>query len=441
MTHSSRTPARGGDEAAPGSGEEAAQEAKEVARQTAVDGFLDNLDQPSDSVLDSLERAYSTTSSLLQTRSAASSAAPAVDSFPEPRVELTTTAKPLESEAAPTRPPPVFCPTPDQVREQEAREAGQKRGGRDVGLETSSPGCSPEERLKTAAQLEKSFADKWRSSVADVFSQEESGTYLSIGDWRAGPLLGNWLSHAGRAGDVEGGIHLVNVALDKGGMTGCRNLQRAMEAGSAVRLTCVSLAGWLPDRYFEGDTHMGSCDYNMILWTKPNILKAAVESSQHAVLMIDTDVLLYKDLLKLGKQKFARNSDKKLITGREKNNQANTGTVYATRWDSMPFLEAWVRANNKCLNGQMGDQSAMQHVIHYEPGMRLALETFQRGEVGECAIKGKYATHYNCVGNKHKAMRENEEWAEGVSTKPEEIAGPNPVIALHGGLSDSNNSK
>jgi len=423
ITHSSLSPTRGGGEAAPSGGDEAApdtqdQEEREAARQALVDNFLDNLDHPSDSVLESIDKAFPTTTDAFPDR--------AIKEEPraEPRVETTTTE-------GVTKPPPVFCPNPDQVREQEAREAGQKRGGQDVGYETHKEGCSPEERLWTAKFLGKTFDEQYRSKVAEVFSQEETSTYLSIGDMRQLPLLGNWLHHAGSASDVEGGIHLVNVALDKGGMTGCGNLKRSMEDGSAVRLTCLSLAGWLPDSYFNGNSHMGGCDYNMILWTKPNILKAAVEASDHAVLMIDVDVIVYKDLLRLGRQKFARNADKKIITGREKNGQANTGTVYATRRDSMPWLEAWVKANNICLNGQMGDQSAMQHAIHYEPGMRLALETFQRYEVGECAIKGKYATHYNCVGNKVKTMKENEEWAEGVPTKPEEIAGSNPVIALH----------
>merc|ERR1719188_196991 len=213
-------------------------------------------------------------------------------------------------------------------------------------------------------------------------------------------------------------------------MSGCKNFQQSLGVDDALRLTCISLAAWLPDEYFASDARIGSCEYNMVLWTKPHILKAAVQASNYPVVLIDTDVIIYKDLLKLGHKLLARNHAKKIITGREKNNQANTGTIYASREVSMPFLEEWTKQDSQCLNGHEGDQSALQHVIQFIPGFREALETFHHKEVGECAIKGKYATHYNCVGRKHIVMESKDDWHEGMSMKPADFTQPNTPIAL-----------
>lgn len=287
--------------------------------------------------------------------------------------------------------------------------------------------CQPSTRPHAVSALIDEFHVNFAHKVGEVVGKSWVGSYLTIGSWRSGPFLGNWLAHAKKVTDAEtqGHMHVVNVALDQGAMDGCENFRNSLPDGRFT-LSCVSLAGWLPPSLFSAhqgvEDRIGSCESNLVLWTKPVILKAAVEASTHPVLLVDTDVIVYKDMMTLGAS-LLNTGTKELVVGVEGNGMVNTGTVFATK-ASLPLLKAWVDKDNKCLNGRETDKSSLQHVLHYH-GKQETLGTFPLSEVGQCEKKGWYATHYNCAGKKKAViMRGMQNWVQYISMNATEVMRP-----------------
>jgi len=273
----------------------------------------------------------------------------------------------------------------------------------------------------------------WRQRVADAVGSAWIGSYLTIGSWRSGPFLGNWLGHAKMATDSDerDHMHVVNVALDKGGMDGCENFRRSLPDGRFT-LSCVSLAGWLPAALFEAhedsEARRGGCESTMASWTKPLILKAAVEASAHPILMIDTDVVIHKDIMTHGTRLMGSGMSQ-MITGVEGNGRVNTGTVFATR-ASLPVLQDWANQSSSCLNSLEVDKSALQHVLHYG-AKGASLSTFPLTEVGQCDKSGSFATHYNCAGKRKVfVMKSQHDWFDDLSESAADLVQPGQLFNL-----------
>jgi hypothetical protein len=295
--------------------------------------------------------------------------------------------------------------------------------------------CNPESRARAVDALVQDFHSAgWKKRVADAVGSAWIGSYLTIGSWRSGPFLGNWLGQARRVTDTDAHahMHVVNVALDKGGMDGCENFRQSLPNGRFT-LSCVSLVGWLPATLFEAqkdtEARRGSCESTMTLWTKPLILKAAVEASAHPILMVDTDVVIHKDMMTHG-AKLMSGGMSQMIAGVEANGRVNTGTVFATR-ASLPVLQDWVNQSSSCLNSLEVDKSALQHILHYG-SKGASLSTFPLTEVGQCDKSGSFATHYNCAG-KRKAfvMKSQNNWVDSLSENAADIAQPGQLFNLN----------
>jgi len=281
-------------------------------------------------------------------------------------------------------------------------------------------------------QLQMAFYANYSRKVAAVFENNYIGTYLIVSDGRRSPFFGNWVANAKLMTDAHEHSHMsiVNVALDEGAVAACDNVRRALLDSGSISLSCVSLAGWLPATVLEGDSRVGSCENNVALWTKPHILKAAVAVSNHPVMMIDTDVILYKDLMTLGANMLlGSNGSKQMVAGEEGHGLVNTGTVFASRV-SVPLLLQWAEQVGHCMFSKEADKGALQHVIHY--GGNPTVETFALNLVGQCEKKGRFATHYNCVAEKKKVatMKGMQNWVDSISTDPKELMKPGQLISL-----------
>jgi hypothetical protein len=334
--------------------------------------------------------------------------------------------------------------------------------------------CNPETRVAALQELTNHFDSVWNARVAEAFDRVAADAYLLIGDWHSGPLVGNWLAHAkGVAESSRTTINVIHVALDQAGAEGCRNFIFNSIGGKRINLDCVSLSGWLSVGHalfsrsdVAGHGVLAGCDSAFLGWTKPMILKAAVEASKHAVMMVDPDVIMYTDLMPLGADLLNRSNGATIVAGVEGNGQANSGTVYATK-KSLPVLSAWVHQNNGCLNSKEVDKSALQLLVYnsrdekgtqeachdaekgdkcykkvtwakqtgvlqhpeWYPGLnalssheefqhqlhglgkcpkpcggtKVVLTYFPGSEVGQCQRKGRAATHFNCGDPKKKA--------------------------------------
>jgi len=160
----------------------------------------------------------------------------------------------------------------------------------------------------------------------------------------------------------------------------------------------------------------------MLLWTKPHIAVAAVEAAAHPVMMIDTDVILHQNVLKLAPRVLSECKGCVAITGREyaSENKQNTGTVYSDK-AGLPLLKEWARVDPEFLNAKEGDQSAMQNLMEKSSELHKQLAVFNLQEVGECGITGSHATHYNCLTGKKVNMIRQGHWDTRVYKEPAQL--------------------
>lgn len=321
-------------------------------------------------------------------------------------------------------------------------------------------GCRPERRKETAEGFETTWAAKYANRVRREFANATGPSMLTIGDWRSNALFFNFIAHVNRTVLAEGlDFTVVNVALDPKGSKACETIQqllptadsealesprgrggrfarrrerrmRAKGPAGKLAVKCVSLEGWLPSEFFvsnnreAGEKGTGTCAYNMIIWTKPHILRAAVESTDHGVLMIDTDVVVHKDIVKEGADRLARSKDGAIVMGTENGVDArvNTGTVFTKKGRyALETLDAWIEKDSDFLNDDHGDQAALQAVYNVNHRLRQFTVSFEDA-VGQCARSGTVAIHYNCYDNKLAPMTRKGDW-DVASQKAREKAG------------------
>jgi len=316
--------------------------------------------------------------------------------------------------------------------------AARPKKARPFTLEES---CRPENRADAADALLSPFEEQYASRVQKVFAGIDGPALLTIGDGHSNPLFFNFMAHVNRTA-VEGNLNLevVNVALDELGLRACEANQQRLGAGpehgpvgpfgrlrrrlsrgrprAGPKLHCVSLEGWLPGVLFQRDQvagvkGTGTCPYNIIIWTKPHILKVAVQASSHGVLMIDTDVVVKGDIFKAAVEGLKKKRDASFVTGIEnaRADKVNTGTVFVSKAGrgSAEILDEWLRENSNWLNDDHGDQAALQAVFNTNHRLLQWAVTFGEA-VGQCSRPAPVAIHYNCYANKLAPMRSQGDW-------------------------------
>jgi hypothetical protein len=177
------------------------------------------------------------------------------------------------------------------------------------------------------------------------------------------------------------------------------------------------LSGWLSTGYalfsrFDVPAHgiLAGCDSSFTTWTKPVILKAAVEASDHPVMMVEPDVVLYTDLMTLGADLLNHSSNATMIAGLEGNGRADTGTIYAAK-ESIPALSAWARQGSQCLNSREVDRGALQQLVHDSGD-----ENGTQEEACRDAVVGDRC--YEMVTwARHTGVQQHPEWYTGLTAR------------------------
>jgi len=210
-----------------------------------------------------------------------------------------------------------------------------------------------------------------------------------------------------------------------------RELRNKTQSAGAL-LRCVNLAGWLPPDLFQHRetastkglaAGTGSCSYNMIIWTKPWILQAALKVAKAGVLMIDTDVVVKKDIIAESLRRLASNPNLAMVTGMENTHadRINTGTVFLMPGKmATTFCYAWVEQNNEYLNDDHGDQAAFQATLDHNDFLKPFTVTYEEA-VGQCSRPGTVATHYNCWANKLRPMIDQGDWDEAAQSERKKL--------------------
>mmetsp|Transcript_3952 Transcript_3952/g.11159 ORF Transcript_3952/g.11159 Transcript_3952/m.11159 type:complete len:399 (-) Transcript_3952:72-1268(-) len=308
------------------------------------------------------------------------------------------------------------------------------------GITVDIAGCAAEERATLARSLQQRYKEQFESKIEDVFQSVERPAYLTVGEARNKALLRNFLAHVQevtRADDVSSTV--VAVQLDGDGMVEC---EWAAEHYGTTRLDvrCVSLAGWLPNEFFGPGVNSGpgTCVYNMIIWSKPEIFRTAVNVSDHNVLLIDTDVVVYHDMFKLGEEAFRNYTDAKMAVTHELHGRRNpnTGVVLGTK-EGIRMIERWSEENINCVNEFAGDQTAFSNLAKFGGEFWKALAVIRMPEVGQCGNRGIWATHYNCLGGRKKRVMKNRgDWNEDArERRPREARAWQSELLRQGGNS------
>jgi hypothetical protein len=139
-------------------------------------------------------------------------------------------------------------------------------------------------------------------------------------------------------------------------------------------------------------------------------------------MMIDTDVILHQNVLKIAPGVLAACKGCIAITGREyaSEHRQNTGTVYSGK-AGLPLLREWARVDPDFLNAKEGDQSAMQNLMQTNSNLQQQLAVFDLAQVGECGIPGSHATHYNCLTGKKVNMQMRGHWDTRLYREPAQL--------------------
>jgi len=290
--------------------------------------------------------------------------------------------------------------------------------------------CEPDNRAKVAEGFLDALNKDYKPRFAAAFKGVKEPAYLTVGDWRFKQMFRNFMVHAHNltCGSSDH-IVAVNVGLDKKSYDECQAVAKGIVQPSNVgskgkfELRCIDLSGWLPKELFlESAAQAWSCAYNMVLWTKPHIIQAAVEAAEQPVMMIDTDVILHQNVLKIAPAVLAACKGCVAITGREyaSEHKQNTGTVYSGK-AGLPLLREWAAVDPDFLNAKEGDQSAMQNLMQTNAMLQRQLAVFALAEVGECGIPGSHATHYNCLTGKKVNMEMRGHWDTRLYREPAQL--------------------
>uniref|UniRef100_A0A7S4PS05 Nucleotide-diphospho-sugar transferase domain-containing protein n=2 Tax=Alexandrium monilatum TaxID=311494 RepID=A0A7S4PS05_9DINO len=297
------------------------------------------------------------------------------------------------------------------------------------------------------AEFEHTVDEEDRSRLQRAFAAANGPTMLIVGTRHTICMTDNFVA---RADTLSTRVPIVHVALDSVAHQACVDDIRPR---AETCLACIDLSRWLPlnvSNYGPAATRLdsigfGTCAYRLIAWTKPVLLKIAVSATRHRFLMIDTDVVLYGDLVRwIGEHMDSRAL---LITGGEAMQdgrwQPNTGTM-SINGSSVPLLDAWLaRAGDPddfgiFTAGKYADQGGLVRLLNATPNVRGAVQIMPRSVVGECSERGRFATHYNCIDGKIWTMQNRGEWSprtkacQGLQSAPG-VAAYSPVDqAIHG---------
>lgn len=306
----------------------------------------------------------------------------------------------------------------DARRPQLAQRRAAEQDSEDGGTSEDPAECDADSRPGLALKLQRRYHAKFESIVTAAFLSLERPAYLIMGEVRNRKLLLNFFAHAQNISEKDNTpMTIVSVQLDHNGTVECERSRDRFQTDK-LDIRCIDLGGWLPDPFFGKRVHSGSgsCVYNMLIWTKPEIFLSAVKASQHDVIMIDTDVVIYHDLFNLARQIREAHNYRMLVASENHGyHKPNTGVVLATK-AGVEILEWWTEVNLEFTTSFAGDQSAFLDLAKTTPNFWVHVGMISPSLVSQCGIPGKWATHYNCLGGqKESVMKYRSDWSDEVS--------------------------
>mmetsp|Transcript_63730 Transcript_63730/g.197322 ORF Transcript_63730/g.197322 Transcript_63730/m.197322 type:complete len:329 (+) Transcript_63730:57-1043(+) len=257
------------------------------------------------------------------------------------------------------------------------------------------------------------FRAKYGPRIREAFAAVDGPVYMTVsGGGQHIRTLANYLIHVQQVGIAEGrSTTAVSAMLEQTSLDACRAMKSNL---GAMTLNCVDVTGWISTKREAGVLPF------QFWWSKPVIFELAVESSQHGVLLMDTDIVVYQDLL--GYADAAFQEDQSLLLACSADMYGfwyNSGTIYATQ-RSLPLLRLWVEENNCYWGKGYGDQSALNSLISRNLTQLGADSSsvlmMSPHMIGQACHKGSHATHYNCLEKAAKGlqgvMEEGEDWVD-----------------------------
>jgi len=187
-------------------------------------------------------------------------------------------------------------------------------------------------------------------------------------------------------------------------------------------LTCLDFSGWVDtdlETKFSENAERGSftddsCRYKQLVWTRPALLEHAVRYAKGGVLSMDLDVVLHTgsplffqkgDLIAWLQSQRQEGIVMMGSTEDVKHNLPNGGTIWVEK-GSESLLEEW---NKQFKRG--ADQEGLHYMLKKNQELTDKIQLIPEQVMGQCAKKGSYGTHYNCIEwDKAQVMKAQKDW-------------------------------
>lgn len=271
---------------------------------------------------------------------------------------------------------------------------------------------------RLVAGIEGMLSKKQTSRIRGIFSHGErqnKSSFLLLGTKHSVCMTDNWLMNALNV-TTQPSL-FVYAGLDKESHSFCvDNFHHRNTVWTGARwgkemhtIECVDMSDVLPwsEMLSPDVVGFGSCIYQLITWLKPLFLKVATSSvvDPSSVLLVDTDVILHRDvheLLSEGRTSMFQMGDD---DGR---GNPNTGLV-SINSNADELLHMWLERAPMYFGKDTGDQYGFQRFLSSPEGQHFKehMHLIPRSQFGMCAERGQYATHYNCVAEKDSRMQMN----------------------------------
>lgn len=254
------------------------------------------------------------------------------------------------------------------------------------------------------------LSEKQTSRIRGIFSNGERHNKLSfllVGTKHSICMADNWFVNAVHA-TTQPSL-FVYVALDEESYSSCvKEFQpRAGWGKEKHTIECADMSDVLPWSSMTSPNVIGfgSCIYKFIVWMKPLFLKVATSSVKDpsSVLLIDTDIILHRDLHEL----LSEGRTSSFQTGDDDGRgNPNTGLV-SINSNADELLHMWLKQAPIYFEKDTADQFGLFKLLNSPEGQHFKenMHLIPNSQFGMCAVRGQYATHYNCVSEKDLRMQ------------------------------------
>lgn len=273
-----------------------------------------------------------------------------------------------------------------------------------------NPEYCKQHAVELLAGIEGFLSEKQTSRIHSIFRNGERDNKLSfllIGTKHSLCMADNWFANA--LNTTTRPSLFVYVALDKESHASCVNdFQPRGGLGKETHtIECADMSDVLPwsDMKSPDVVGFGTCVYQLIAWMKPLFLKVATSSvvDPSSVLLIDTDVILHKDVHEL----LSEGRTSMFQVGHDDGRgNPNTG-IMSINSHADELLHMWLENAPKYFGKDQADQYGLERLLHSPEGQHFNehMHLIPQSHFGMCAERGQYATHYNCVSPKDVRMQ------------------------------------